>query len=159
MRALPCRCLRGAGAWWLPMTPGTLLFTGYLATAPVALYAGAASAGAVFRYVLEATGDEWLLDKQTGGLRTGAALGATGGALLQALTARVDAKPLCDHEPGGGTACGRAAGYRGRRVEPARGHDCECGVQRLSCAGRRFDPGHAAGRGAWVERCRRHVIA
>ena len=85
---------------------GLPLFTGYLATAPVALYAGAASAGAVYRYALEAVSDEWLLDKQTGSLRTGAALGASGGALLQALTAQVDASRFTST----GIAAGRTAG-------------------------------------------------
>jgi hypothetical protein len=44
---------------------GTVLFTGYLATGPVAEYAGAGLAGPVYRIALNAISDEWLLDKQS----------------------------------------------------------------------------------------------
>ncbi len=48
-----------------PSDAGTLLFTGYLATEPVADYAGAGLAGPVYRIAFTAISDEWLLDKQT----------------------------------------------------------------------------------------------
>ena len=50
---------------------GTVLFTGYLTTEPVAVYAGVASEGAVYRFALHAVSDEWLLDKGAAGLRSG----------------------------------------------------------------------------------------
>ena len=76
---------------------GALLFTGYLTTEPVPLYAGVASAGPVYRLALRAASDEWLLDRLTGfgkaGARTGGALalGSTGAAALSALTSRLGA--------------------------------------------------------------------
>src|SRR6185437_12837497 len=39
---------------------GTMLFTGYLATEPEAVYAGAGVAGPVYRYAFDAVSDEWL---------------------------------------------------------------------------------------------------
>ena len=69
---------------------GTLLFTGYLATEPVAEYAGAGLAGPVYRFAFTAISDEWLLDKQTATL-SGAGLAAPGGTLLSTLTNRIGA--------------------------------------------------------------------
>jgi hypothetical protein len=43
---------------------GTILFTGYVATEPEAVYAGMGLKGAVHRYAFSAVSDEWLLDKQ-----------------------------------------------------------------------------------------------
>lgn len=57
---------------------GEILFTGYLATEPVAIYAGAGVAGPVYRARLNAVSDEWLLDKQSAGSSAG-----SGGVLLQ----------------------------------------------------------------------------
>jgi len=69
---------------------GTVLFTGYLATEPEAVYAGVGVAGPVHRYAFSAVSDEWLLDKQPLPA-SGAGLAQTGGALLETLTNRVDA--------------------------------------------------------------------
>jgi hypothetical protein len=69
---------------------GTVLFTGYIATDPEAVYAGTGVMGAVYRYVFSAVSDEWLLDKQAVPL-SGAGLGQSGGQLLTTLTNRVDA--------------------------------------------------------------------
>ena len=69
---------------------GTVLFTGYLATEPQAVYAGAGLMGPVYRYGFSAVSDEWLLDKQAFPL-SGAGLGQNAGALLTTLTNRVDA--------------------------------------------------------------------
>ncbi|MEI9981691.1 MAG: hypothetical protein WDN23_22385 [Edaphobacter sp.] len=69
---------------------GTVLFTGYVATDPKAVYAGVGLKGAVYRYAFSAVSDEWLLDKQTVPL-SGAGLGQSGGQLLTTLTNRVDA--------------------------------------------------------------------
>ena len=63
---------------------GAVLFTGYLATEPVAIYAGMASAGAVYRLAFSALSDEWLLDKQAGGSLVGVGLGDTGGSAAAA---------------------------------------------------------------------------
>lgn len=46
---------------------GAILFTGYLATEPVAAYAGLGATGPVYRARLSAVSDEWLLDKQGSG--------------------------------------------------------------------------------------------
>src|SRR5258707_2451684 len=43
---------------------GTVLFTGYIATEPEAVYAGTGVKGPVYRYAFSAVSDEWLLDKQ-----------------------------------------------------------------------------------------------
>ncbi len=68
---------------------GAVLFTGYLPREAEAVYAGEGSHGPVYRLELEATSDEWLLDKQ--GLRVAGESFATGGdALLASLTSRVD---------------------------------------------------------------------
>jgi hypothetical protein len=69
---------------------GTVVFTGYVATEPEAVYAGMGLKGPVYRYALSAVSDEWLLDKQTVPL-SGAGLGQDGGQLLTTLTNRVDA--------------------------------------------------------------------
>jgi hypothetical protein len=70
-----------------------ILFTGYLATEPVRVYAGAASEGAVYRARLSAVSDEWLLDRMGSGASTTAAesLALDGNQLLARLTARVQA--------------------------------------------------------------------
>src|SRR5271163_1763607 len=69
---------------------GTLLFTGYLATEAVAVYAGVGSAGSVYQYAFSAVSDEWLLDKQVVPL-SGNGLAQPSGALLETLTQRVRA--------------------------------------------------------------------
>jgi hypothetical protein len=69
---------------------GTILFTGYIATDPAAVYAGTGLKGPVYRYAVSAVSDEWLLDKQTVPL-SGAGLAQSGGQLLTTLTNRVDA--------------------------------------------------------------------
>jgi hypothetical protein len=69
---------------------GTVLFTGYIATEPEAVYAGMGLKGSVYRYAFSAISDEWLLDKQAVPL-SGAGLAQTGGQLLTTLTNRVDA--------------------------------------------------------------------
>lgn len=73
---------------------GVVLFTGYLATEPVAVYAGQGTTGAVYRARISAVSDEWLLDKQgSGGSLTvdGISLALSGTALLAQLTARAQA--------------------------------------------------------------------
>jgi hypothetical protein len=69
---------------------GTVLFTGYIATEPEAVYAGTGLKGPVYRYAFSAVSDEWLLDKQAVPL-SGAGLAQSGGQLLRTLTNRVDA--------------------------------------------------------------------
>ena len=69
---------------------GTVLFTGYVATEPEAVYAGTGVKGPVYRYAFSAISDEWLLDKQAVPL-SGAGLAQSGGQLLRTLTNRVDA--------------------------------------------------------------------
>jgi hypothetical protein len=68
---------------------GTVLFTGYVATEPQAVYAGTATKGPVYRYAFSAISDEWLLDKQSVPV-SGAGLAQAGGQVLTTLTNRVD---------------------------------------------------------------------
>ncbi len=76
---------------------GTVLFTGYLATEPVPIYAGTGLAGPVYRMAFTAISDEWLLDKQTLVL-SGAGFAATGSSLLETLTNRIAAGLLTTSE-------------------------------------------------------------
>jgi hypothetical protein len=71
----------------------TLLFTGYLATEPVRIYAGNASRGPVYRARVTAVSDEWLLDNldSGAGLRDAVSLGLDGAALLTRLASRAQA--------------------------------------------------------------------
>lgn len=66
---------------------GTLLFTGYLAVEPVALYAGVSTTGIVYRYEISALSDEWLLDKQPLPV-VGTALDTFVGSTLRTFTQR-----------------------------------------------------------------------
>ncbi len=70
---------------------GGLLFTGYLATEPVRVYAGETTSGVVYRARLSAVSDEWLLDKlgSGGGAYDNTSLGLTGQALLARLASRL----------------------------------------------------------------------
>ncbi len=72
---------------------GTALFTGYLTTEPVRIYAGDASMGPVYRARVTAVSDEWLLDNlgSGAGLRDTEVLGLDGAALLTRLASRVQA--------------------------------------------------------------------
>jgi hypothetical protein len=85
---------------------GTILFTGYLATEPVAIYAGVASEGPVYRLALSAVSDEWLLDKQAAGAEIGVALGSSAGTVLSTLAQRLEAGRLNTS----GLAAGRSVG-------------------------------------------------
>jgi hypothetical protein len=69
---------------------GTVLFTGYVATDPEAVYAGNGTKGPVYRYAFGAVSDEWLLDKQAV-VQSGTGLAQPAGQLLQTLTNRLDA--------------------------------------------------------------------
>ena len=114
---------------------GATLFTGYLATEPVRVYAGEASEGAVYRARISAVSDEWLLDKAGSGAtnRVAESLGMSGPGLVSVLTQRVPgasalsvqgagtlysagvfaAKPSDPWSVNAGTAAGAAyAGYR-----------------------------------------------
>jgi hypothetical protein len=70
-----------------------LLFTGYLATEPVRIYAGNASTGPVYRARVTAVSDEWLLDNlgSGAGLRDAESLGLGGTALVTQLASRAQA--------------------------------------------------------------------
>jgi hypothetical protein len=69
---------------------GEILFTGYLATEPVPVYAGVGLAGPVYRVVFTAISDEWLLDKQALTL-TGTGFSLAAGTLLEILTTQIAA--------------------------------------------------------------------
>jgi hypothetical protein len=72
---------------------GSVMFTGYLATEPVRVWAGEASEGPVYRARVTAVSDEWLLDNlgSGAGLRDTEALGLSGLALVQQMAARAQA--------------------------------------------------------------------
>lgn len=84
---------------------GNVLFTGYLAVEPEAVYLGAGTAGPVYRYALDAVSDEWVLDKLTVPA-SGDGLAVGGGVLLQTLTQRVGASAVST----AGVAAGRNVG-------------------------------------------------
>ena len=99
----PSRCtadvVEGVGGLGLPVRRGrvvvtaddaTVLFTGYVATEPVRVYAGTGTAGAVYRARVSAVSDEWLLDKQGSGAAKngGVSLALDGRGLLARLTSR-----------------------------------------------------------------------
>lgn len=71
---------------------GTTLFTGYLTTEPVPVYAGVGTRGPVYRLALHAVSDEWLLDRiwrgAGAGLGAETGLGASGASVLQTLVNR-----------------------------------------------------------------------
>ena len=102
----PSRCtvevVESAGGLRLPVRHGrvivtaedgssTVLFTGYIATEPVRVYAGVASKGPVYRARITAVSDEWLLDQQGSGAARngGVTLALDGRSLLSRLTNRV----------------------------------------------------------------------
>lgn len=67
---------------------GLVVFTGYLATEPVAIYAGEGVSGPVYRARLTGVSDEWLLDKQGSGSSNsinGLALSLTGASVVSQL--------------------------------------------------------------------------
>jgi hypothetical protein len=72
---------------------GTILFTGYLATEPVRIYAGDSSSGAVYRARVSAVSDEWLLDRAGSGTAqlVGPSLSLDGNQLLARMAARAQA--------------------------------------------------------------------
>ena len=99
----PSRCtaeiVLGVGGFAVPARRGkvtviaadtTLLFTGYLATEPIRLYAGNASTGPVYRARVTAVSDEWLLDNlgSGAGLRDAQSLGLDGMALVAQMALR-----------------------------------------------------------------------
>ena len=110
---------------------GTLLFTGYLTTEPVAVYAGMASAGPVYRLAFSAVSDEWLLDKQSAGSLVGLALEETGAAALTSLVSRLDAGLLSTS----GLTAGRKIGVFVPEVDGglvgACGSGCGCELRGL----------------------------
>jgi hypothetical protein len=84
---------------------GAALFTGYLATEPVAAVAGAGLAGPVYRVAFTAISDEWLLDKQTPTLSADG-FAVTGGTLLSTLVSRTAAGLLSTFSAPGGKQAG-----------------------------------------------------
>jgi hypothetical protein len=72
---------------------GAMLFTGYVASEPVRVYAGTASEGAVYRARISAVSDEWLLDNLGSGANAydAVSVGLTSQTLLQRLAARLQA--------------------------------------------------------------------
>lgn len=82
-RALPMRRARLVAS----SDAEVVLFTGYIATEPVAEYVGVGLAGPVNRVAFSAISDEWLLDKQSLTL-SGDGFAVAGGTLLAKLASR-----------------------------------------------------------------------
>lgn len=98
----------------------TVLFTGYLATEPVRVYAGEASSGAVYRARLSAVSDEWLLDRAGSGApaTAGVSLALSGDALLARLTARAQAGQAAAITSGATTGARPSGVFAARATEP-----------------------------------------
>lgn len=90
----------------LTAASGTTLFTGYVTTEPVAIYAGVASEGPVYRLAFSAVSDEWLLDKQAHGAQAGVALASPASNVLSVLANRVAPGQLNTSGLGGGRYVG-----------------------------------------------------
>jgi len=99
-----CELLVGVGGLALPVrkarvvvtakdAASTVLFTGYVATEPVQVYAGEGLAGAAYQARVTAVSDEWLLDKLGSGAATtdGLVLALNAQTLLTQLAGRVQA--------------------------------------------------------------------
>jgi hypothetical protein len=99
---------------------GTLLFTGYLATEPVRIYAGEASAGPVYRARLSAISDEWLLDNlgSGAGLHDAEMLALPGSAVLQTLTSRVQTSGSAGITVASATGVEKTGTYAARASSP-----------------------------------------
>jgi hypothetical protein len=99
---------------------GTVLFTGYLATEPVRIYAGNASMGPVYRARVTAVSDEWLLDNlgSGAGLRDAESLGLSGAALVTRLASRVQAGGSSAMTVVAGTAVASTGAFAARASVP-----------------------------------------
>ncbi len=84
---------------------GALLFTGYLATEPEAVYVGVGLAGPAYRVAFNAISDEWLLDKQTLTL-TQDGFTMPAGSMLTALATRTAAGMFTTAQVGNGNPIG-----------------------------------------------------
>lgn len=84
---------------------GTVLFTGYIATDPVAEYVGTGLAGPVYRIAFDSVSDEWLLDKQSMMLG-GGGFTVDGSTLLAKLAERTAEGQLSTTALTGGNAVG-----------------------------------------------------
>jgi hypothetical protein len=98
----------------------TILFTGYLATEPVRIYAGEASDGSVYLARLSAVSDEWLLDRAGSGAPStaGVSLALDGNALMQRLTARAQAGQAASITVGSATGARASGVFAARATEP-----------------------------------------
>ena len=129
----PSRCtaevLVGAGGLAMPARrgrvvvsshAGTILFTGYLVTEPVQVYAGTGVTGPVYRARISAVSDEWLLDKQGSGgsaVVDGLSLSLDGASLLSQLATTAQAGGTTSLTVAGEVSNPRAIGAFA--VEPA----------------------------------------
>ncbi len=94
---------------------GTVLFTGYLAIEPVAVYAGVGVTGPVYRARISAVSDEWMLDKQGSGgspLADGVALAVSGSGLVKQLVQGVQGSSGTAGLTVAGEAVGEGTGTR-----------------------------------------------
>lgn len=98
----------------------TLLFTGYLATEPVRIYAGEATTGAIYRARISAISDEWLLDNlgSGAGQHDAQALGLSGTAMLQTLASRVQTATAAGVTVAPNIAIQKAGVYAARAASP-----------------------------------------
>jgi hypothetical protein len=129
----PSRCtaeiVLGVGGFAFPVRRGkvtvlaadaTILFTGYLATEPVRLYAGTSSTGPVYRARVTAISDEWLLDNlgSGAGLRDAESLGLGGTALVAQMALRAQAGGSAGVTVDGSGAVATTGVFAARAVSP-----------------------------------------
>lgn len=75
---------------WLKKSDGTTLFAGYVAQQPACAYAGQSTEGAIYRYGLACTSDEWLLDRKALPQRL-PFIARSAGAIVKQITQDVEA--------------------------------------------------------------------
>jgi len=98
----------------------TVLFTGYLATEPIRMYAGNGSTGPVYRARVTAVSDEWLLDNlgSGAGLRDAESLGLGGTALVAQMVLRAQAGGSAGVTVGGSETVATTGVFAARASSP-----------------------------------------
>ena len=138
----PSRCtaeiVLGVGGLAVPVRRGkvtvmaadaTVLFTGYLATEPIRVYAGNSSKGAVYRARITAVSDEWLLDNlgSGAGLRDAESLGLGGTALVAQMALRAQAGGSAGVTVDGSGTVATTGAFSARSSVAFQRQCCECG--------------------------------
>ena len=99
---------------------GFLLFTGFIGMTPMPVYAGLASSGATYRYLIKAYSDEYLLDQALMSTSTGST-GQTVSTVLQTLVQRSGVNTIQDSALSVSTTLGRFVPHIGANWSTAAG--------------------------------------